>query len=326
MPKLKLTLPKGSLEKATYEIFERAFYKISGQDRTYRPFISDPEIELRILRPQEIPVYVADGIQDVGITGIDWITETGANVRKILNLEYGRVKIVAAIPKTYRYRTVDELLADFWKRGRTVRISAEYLNLVANYMKSRPVYLKRFGKKEPLIVTPWWRRGQNPRVAIYLSFGATEAKPPEIADMIVDVTETGSTLKQNNLKQIETIVESTAYLIANEKALKDSWKREKIFDLMAMLKGAVDGRKLLHIYVNVKAKNLPRLLRELPALKRPTISELSEKGWYAVNTVIGKGELLKILPTLRRLAQGLVVHEPRQVLSLAEIMEENGEF
>lgn len=326
MPKLKLTLPKGSLEKATYEIFQRAFYKISGQDRTYRPFISDPEIELRILRPQEIPVYVADGIQDVGVTGVDWITETGAKVRKILNLEYGKVKIVAAIPKTYRYRTVDELLADFWKRGRTVRISAEYLNLVANYVKSRPVYLKRFGKKEPLVVTPWWRRGQNARVAIYLSFGATEAKPPEIADMIVDVTETGSTLEQNNLRQIETIVESTAYLIANEKALEDPWKREKIFDLMAMLKGAVDGRKLLHIYVNVRAKNLPRLLRELPALKRPTISELSEKGWYAVNTVIGKGELLKILPTLRRLAQGLVVHEPRQVLSLEEIMEENGEL
>ncbi|MBI3116890.1 MAG: ATP phosphoribosyltransferase [Thaumarchaeota archaeon] len=326
MPKLKLTLPKGSLEKATYEIFQRAFYKISGQDRTYRPFISDPEIELRILRPQEIPVYVADGIQDVGVTGVDWITETGAKVRKILNLEYGKVKIVAAIPKTYQYRTIDELVADFWKRGRTVRISAEYLNLVANYVKSRPVYLKRFGKKEPLIVTPWWRRGENAQVAIYLSFGATEAKPPEIADMIVDVTETGSTLEQNNLRQIETIVESTAYLIANEKALKDPWKREKIFDLMAMLKGAVDGRKLLHIYVNVRAKNLPRLLRELPALKRPTISELSEKGWYAVNTVIGKGELLKILPTLRRLAQGLVVHEPRQVLSLEEIMEEDGEL
>jgi ATP phosphoribosyltransferase len=325
LTKLKLTLPKGSLEKATYDLFQRAFYKISGQERTYRPFISDPDIELRILRPQEIPVYVADGIQDAGITGIDWITETGAQVKKVLNLEYGKVKIVAAIPKALPYRSVDGLLGDFWKKGKNVRISAEYLNLVANYVKSRPSYVKRFGKKEPLVVTPWWRRGENARAAIYLSFGATEAKPPEIADMIIDVTETGSTLEQNNLRQLETILESTAYLITNEKALKDPWKREKIFDLMAMLKGAVEGQKLLHIYVNVRAKNLPRLMSELPALKRPTISELSEKGWYAVNTIIGKGELLKILPTLRRLAQGLVVHEPRQVLSLEEITKENGE-
>ncbi len=325
MTKLKLTLPKGSLEKATYELFQRASYKISGQDRTYRPYISDPDIELRILRPQEIPVYVADGIQDVGITGIDWIKETGAKVRRLLNLEYGRVKIVAAIPETMAYGSVNELLEDFWKRGRSVRISTEYLNLAANFVKSRPAYLKRFGKKEPLTISPWWRRGENAKATIYLSFGATEAKPPEIADVILDVTETGSTLSQNNLKQVETIQESSAYLITNEKAFRDPWKREKIFDLMAMLKGAAEGQKLLHIFVNVRAKNLTRLMNELPALKRPTISELSEKGWYAVNTVIGKGELLKILPTLRRLAQGLVVHEPRQVLSLDEIMEENGE-
>jgi ATP phosphoribosyltransferase len=321
LTKLKLALPKGSLEKATFELFQRAFYRITGQDRTYRPYIGDPDIELRILRPQEIPVYVADGIQDVGITGIDWIIETGARIERLLNLEYGRVKIVAALPKSMPYDSVNSMLEDFWKKDRTVRISTEYLNLVANYLKSTPAYKKYFGIKEPLMVTPWWRKGENKSTAIYLSFGATEAKPPEIADMIIDVTETGSTLEQNNLKQIETILESTAYLISNKSALANVWKREKIFDLMAMLKGAAEGQKLLHIFVNVKSENLKRLLRELPALKKPTIGELSEEGWYAVNTVIGKEELLKILPTLRRLAQGLVIHEPRQVLSLEEMME-----
>lgn len=224
---LKLALPKGSLEKATFEIFQKSYYKISGQDRTYRPFFGDPEIELRILRPQEIPVYVADGVQDVGITGIDWIRETGADVEKVLDLEYGKVKIVTAFPKSAPYEKASELLADYWKKGRSVRVSAEYLNITSEYLKSLPVYKKLFGKKEPMIITPWWRKGDNPRARVYLSFGATEAKPPEIADIIVDVTETGTTLEQNNLRQAETIMVSTAHLITNKSTLKDAWKRER---------------------------------------------------------------------------------------------------
>lgn len=315
---LKLALPKGSLEKATFELFQKAYYKISGQDRTYRPYISDPEIELRILRPQEIPVYVADGVQDVGITGIDWIKETGADVEKVLDLEYGRVKIVTAFPKSAPYGTSRELLEDFWKKGKDVRVSAEYLNITSDYLKSIPGYKKAFGNKEPMIITPWWRKGDNPKARIYLSFGATEAKPPEIADLIVDVTETGTTLEQNNLRQAETIMTSTSHLVTNRSALKDPWKREKIHDLKIMLRGVTEAQKKLHIFVNVREENLQRLLKELVALKRPTVSPLSEKGWYAVNTVITRSELLKMLPTMRRLAQGLVVHEPQQILSLDE--------
>ena len=219
----------------------KAYYKISGQDRTYRPYFSDPEIELRILRPQEIPVYVADGVQDVGITGIDWIRETGANVEKVLDLEYGKVKIVTAFPKSAPYEKASDLMEDFWKKGKSVRVSAEYLNITADYLKSIPTYKKLFGKKEPMIITPWWRKGDNPKASVYLSFGATEAKPPEIVDIIVDVTETGTTLEQNNLRQAETIMVSTAHLVANKSALKDPWKREKIYDLKIMLERGRGG-------------------------------------------------------------------------------------
>jgi len=168
-------------------------------------------------------------------------------------------------------------------------------------------------------VTPWWRRGENPKVSIYLSFGATEAKPPEDADAIIEVAETGSSLEQNDLKAIETVMESTAVLIANRDSLKDCLKREKIYDILTLLKGVVDGRKKLHIFVNVSKDKLPELLERLPALKRPTISPLSDKDWYSVNTVIEKDRFLQLLPILRKLAQGLVVYEPRQVLPLEEI-------
>ncbi len=322
---LKLALPKGSLEKATFEIFQKSYYRISGQDRTYRPYFSDPEIELRILRPQEIPVYVADGVQDAGITGIDWIRETGANVEQVLDLEYGKVKIVTAFPKSAPYEKSSELLEDYWKNGKSVRVSAEYLNITSEYLKSIPTYRKLFGKKEPMIITPWWRKGDNTKARVYLSFGATEAKPPEIADLIVDVTETGTTLEQNNLRQAETIMVSTAHLITNRATLRDPWKREKIYDLKVMLRGVVEAQKKLHIFVNVREENMQKLLSQLPSLKRPTISPLSEKGWFAVNTVIGRSDLLKMLPTLRKLTQGLVVHEPQQILSLEEFAGENGE-
>jgi ATP phosphoribosyltransferase len=170
-----------------------------------------------------------------------------------------------------------------------------------------------------MIITPWLRVGENKKVEIFLSFGATEAKPPEDVDAIFDITETGTTLAQNNLKIIDKVAESTAVLIANKKALKDPAKREKIADVIALLRGVVEGRKKLHIFVNVKKENLPRLLKELPALKRPTVSPLSEDGWYGVNTVIDKNEFIRIVPKLRKLAQGLVVLEPRQILPLDEI-------
>lgn len=319
MRRVRFAIPKGSLEKATFDLLERAWYTISGRERTYRPRISDPEIELKMLRPQEIPIFVAEGLHDVGITGQDWIQETHANVETLLDLEYGKVKLVIAAPTTLPVTSLSDLFRHFWRQGKPVRISAEYLNISAEYVKANPAYRRAYGKREPMVITPWWRRGTNDKVRIYLSFGATEAKPPEDTDAIIDLIETGTTLERNNLKVIETILESSAVLIANRQALRQRAKREKIYDIMTLLKGVIDGAKKLHIFVNVKEENLDKLLQRLPALKRPTISPLSVQGWYSVNTVVEKREFLTLLPVLRHLAQGLVVHEPRQILPLEEI-------
>jgi ATP phosphoribosyltransferase len=170
-----------------------------------------------------------------------------------------------------------------------------------------------------MIITPWLRVGENKNVLIFLSFGATEAKPPEDVDAIFDITETGTTLAQNNLKIIDWVMESSAVVVANKNSLKNSKKREKIADMIALLRGVVEGRKKIHIFVNVKKENLSRLLNSMPALKKPTVSELSEQGWYGVNTIIDKNEFIKLMPTMRKIAQGLVVMDPRQILPLDEI-------
>jgi len=325
MEKIKFAIPAGSLAKATFEILQRSGYKVSGQERTYRPAINDPKIELKILRPQEIPVFVAEGLQDVGITGQDWIRETGADVEVLQNLEYGKIRLVIAIPKSLGADSVSDLMEDVWSNGKNFRISTEYLNIAAEYIKGSSAYRKRFGKSEPLIVTPWWKKGENPRAKIFLSFGATEAKPPENADCIMDVTETGSTLDANNLKIIEDVMRSSAVLIANKNALADPQKKEKIYDILTLLKGVVDGSKRIHIFVNVKKANLQKLLSELPALKNPTIAPLADENWCSVNTIVEKDCLIDLLPKIRKLAQGIVVYEPRQVLALDEISrrEEN---
>jgi len=320
LEKVKFAIPSGSLAEATFQILQRAGYKISGQERTYRPTINDLGIELKVLRPQEIPILVHEGLQDVGITGTDWIRETGVDVDVLHDLEYGRTNIVAAIPRQWvNINSFSSFMENLWSKGRNVRISTEYLNITTEYVKKNPSYQRSIGSSEPLIVTPWWRRGDNPRVSIFLSFGATEAKPPEDADIIVDVSDTGATLQQNNLKVIETIMDSSAVLIANRRSLTAPQKKEKIYDILTLLKGVVDGTKKLHIFVNVRKDNLQRILERLPALKNPTVSPLSDKDWYSINTVIEKDLFLKVLPTIRRLAQGLVVYEPRQVLALDEI-------
>jgi ATP phosphoribosyltransferase len=319
MEKVKFAIPAGSLAKATFEILRRSGYKVSGQERTYRPTINDPKIELKILRPQEIPVFVAEGLQDVGITGQDWIRETRADVEILQNLEYGKIKLVVAVPKSLGANSISNLMEDLWSKGRNFRVSTEYLNIAAEYIKNNTAYQKRFGESEPLMVTPWWRKGENQRAKIFLSFGATEAKPPENSDCIMDVTETGSTLEANNLTIIETAMRSSAVLIANKSALEDPKKNEKIYDILTLLKGAVDGSKRIHIFVNVKKINLQKLLADLPALKNPTIAALADEEWCSVNTIIRKDCLINLLPKIRKLAQGIVVYEPRQVLALDEI-------
>jgi len=324
MKKVKFAIPKGHMSRHTFKILERAGYCVSGEERTYRPSINDSKIELKILRPQEIPFFVSGGMQDVGISGRDWVLETNADVEVLLDLEYSTVRLVLAVPKNWTsISDLSSLLEKYNEEGKVLKISTEYLNATTEFIKANPVYHERFGDLDPVVFTPWWRKGENERVVVLLSFGATEAKPPEDADAIVEIVDTGTSLQQNNLKVIETVMETSALLIANKRALMDREKREKIYDIMTLLRGAVDGAKKLHIFANVKRSNLDELLSHLPALKNPTISQLSDPEWVAINTVIDKPRFLEILPTLRGLAQGLVVYEPRQVLPLEEIASEN---
>ncbi len=325
MSKIKFAIPKGSLEAATFKLLERSWTRVNRKDRTYRVYLDDPNIVVKMLRPQEIPTLVAEGLYDVGITGKDWIEETDSDVKPILDLEYGKIKLVVAFPDKYLYTNLDEMIADYGKKKKTLRISSEYLMTASKFLKHSKSYKKYYGSKNPLIVTPWVRLGENKSVQIHLSFGATEAKPPEDVDAIMDVTETGTTLKQNKLKIADEVLTSSAHLIVNKESLKDPKKREKIFDIVTLIRGAVTGKKFLHLYLNVEEKNLKKLLAQMPSLKKPTTSPLSQPGWYGVNTVIKKEEFYRLVPKLRKIAQGLVVHEPRQILELEEIKrdEEN---
>ena len=319
MTLVKFAVPKGSIEEATFKILDRSWTRVVRRDRTYRVLLDDPRISVKMLRPQEIPNLVFDGLYDVGITGRDWVKETSSDVDILLDLEYGRIKLVIAIPDSYHFKSLDDMIMSYAKKKKILRISSEYLNTAAKFIMQCKSYKKFYGSKQPVIVTPWLRQGTNKNIQIFLSFGATEAKPPEDVDAIMDVTETGTTLTQNQLKIIDTVMESTAVLIANKTSLKDKSKREKIYDIVTMLRGAVEGKKHLHLFLNVKEENLDKLLQDLPSLKRPTVSPLSEKGWYGINTVIPKSEFHKMIPRLRKIAQGLVVHEPKQILALEEI-------
>ncbi|MEM2141940.1 MAG: ATP phosphoribosyltransferase [Candidatus Thorarchaeota archaeon] len=317
MQKVRMAIPNGHLGDPTLEILRAAGYRISGEKRTYQPSINDPGIHLRILRPQEIPIFVNEGIQDIGITGHDWVRETEADVEILLDLEYAPVSIVVAVPKDMmNVGSLGDLLRLFHSESRPLRIFTEYLTLTKRCLMGDSTYRDLYGDLEPMVVTPWWRTGQNNRVVVYLSFGATEAKPPTAADAIVEVTDTGTSLEQNGLKSIQRLLTSTAVLIANREALNDELRREKILDVAILLRGVVEGRKKLHIFINVRHEKLSELLGRLPALRSPTVSPLSDPDWVAVNTVVDRDEFLSLLPELRRLAQGLVVFEPRQVLPL----------
>jgi len=322
---LKLTIPKGSLQEVVTDFFNRAGLSLKfSSSRDYRPTLGDPEIYIKLLRPQEIPNYLIDEDEfDLGISGIDWVKETNANVEVILDLEIGGVKIVLCVPNTWdKISSLDELIQNFSNDNRVLRISTEYLTLSLNYIRNNETYKKLYGNKAPLVITPWKTWGENDKIKIFLSFGATEAKPPEEVDVIIDNTQTGSTIRANNLKIIDIIDTSTAVLIANKNALKDNWKKEKIKDLKVLLMGVIEASKKLHIFMNVKKENLDKILDILPALKRPTISKLAgdeKDGWYAINTIIKKEDFLSLIPTLRIYAQGLVVHEPRQILPFEKI-------
>ncbi len=284
---LKLVLPKGSLEQATLALFEAADLKVlRSSERDYRAEIRDPRISsVAILRPQEIPTYVEDGFFDLGVTGEDWVAETGAKVEKVTPLEYSKqtdlpVKIVLAVPREAGITRADEIRPHS-------RISTEFPNLTR-------AYFERLGIP----------------VRIFLSYGATEAKVPEIVDAIVDLTETGSTLRRNGMEIVDVLLESRTHLIANPEAYADETKRAAIDELTILLRGAVDARGKVLVKLNVAESDLPAVLDLLPAMRAPTVSPLAESAYFAVETIVPKATINTLIPMLKRAGAGDIVELP----------------
>ncbi|HSB14949.1 MAG TPA: ATP phosphoribosyltransferase [Bryobacteraceae bacterium] len=287
--KLKLGIPKGSLESATIDLFRRAGFSITTSSRSYFPAIDDPEIECMLIRAQEMARYVEDGVLDAGLTGHDWVMETEAKVRTIADLIYakqsfGKVRWVLAVPEASTFRSVKDL------EGKV--IATELVNATRRYLASHGVTAK-----------------------VEFSWGATEVKPPVLADAIVEVTETGSSLRANKLRIIETVLESNTQLIANLDSWCDEWKRRKLEDIRMLLEGAINALGKVGLMLNVERKNLDAVLAVLPALKRPTISHLSDEEWLAVNTILDESTVRSIIPRLKEAgAQGIVEYPLNKIV------------
>ncbi len=282
--KLKLGIPKGSLENATIDLFRRAGFQIATSSRSYFPSIDDPEIECMLIRAQEMARYVEDGILDAGLTGRDWIQENEADVVPVADLIYakqsfGKVRWVLAVPESSPFRTVHDL------GGKIVATE-----LVATTKR----YLEQHGVK----------------AKVEFSWGATEVKPPVLADAIVEVTETGSSLRANNLKIIDTVMESNTQLIANRQSWDDPKKRRKLEDIRMLLDGAINALGKVGLMLNVHKDNLSAVLAVLPALKRPTISHLSDDAWLAVNTILDETTVRDIIPRLKQAGGEGIVEYP----------------
>ncbi|MFP5352764.1 MAG: ATP phosphoribosyltransferase [Actinomycetota bacterium] len=284
---LKLVVPKGSLERATFDLFEAADLKVTrGSDRDYRGNIDDPRIDsVAVLRPQEIPTYVEDGYFDIGVTGEDWIAETGANVVKVTALEYSKqtdrpVKVVLAVPRDSGITEPQQIKPDS-------RISTELPNLTKAYFEKLGI-----------------------PVRIFLSYGATEAKVPEIVDAIVDLTETGSTLRRNGMEIVDVLLESRTHLIANPQAYSVPEKRQAIEELTMLLRGAVDARGRVLVKLNVQKENLDRVVALLPAMRAPTVSALTQDGFYAVETIVAKNQINVLIPKLKGLGAEDIIELP----------------
>jgi ATP phosphoribosyltransferase len=287
--KLKLGLPKGSLQEASIQLFRRAGFEITVNPRSYFPHIDDEEIECMLIRAQEMARYVEDGILDAGLTGRDWILENQADVVEVADLVYakqtmGKVRWVLAVPEKAPFHRVQDL------EGRT--IATELVKVTERYLAQNGVKAK-----------------------VEFSWGATEVKPPVLADAIVEVTETGSSLRANGLRVIETVLESNTKFIANHSAWKDDWKRHKIETVLLLLDGALQAAGKVGLMLNVRREDLEKVLGVLPALKRPTISSLSEPDWVAVNTVIDERTVREIIPRLKAAnAQGIVEYPLNKIV------------
>jgi ATP phosphoribosyltransferase len=287
--KLKLGIPKGSLENATVDLFRRAGFQITVSSRSYFPSIDDPDIECMLIRAQEMARYVEDGVLDAGLTGRDWVLENDAHVHTVADLIYakqsfGKVRWVLAVPESSPVKSVKDL------QGKI--IATELVSATERYLQSHGVTAK-----------------------VEFSWGATEVKPPELADAIVEVTETGSSLRANKLRIVETVMESNTQLIANLDSWKDDWKRRKLEDMRMLLDGAINALGKVGMMLNVEKKNLAAVLAVLPALKKPTISPLSEGEWLALNTILDETTVRTILPRLKEAgAQGIVEYPLNKIV------------
>jgi ATP phosphoribosyltransferase len=286
---LRFGLPKGSLQEATIEKMGKAGYNISVSSRSYIPYVDDEELEIRLIRAQEISRYVEHGYLDCGITGHDWVQENGSKVHEAGEFQFNKAtrlaaRWVLAVPENSPIKSVKDL------QGK--RIATEVVHLTRQYLRRHKV-----------------------KAEVEFSWGATEMKAHELVDAIVDITETGSSLRANKLRIVDTLLTSTPRLIANHTSWKDAWKRQKIETLALLLKGALEAETKVGLKMNIAQKNLASLLKTLPALRNPTISNLSQEGWVAVETIIDEHVVRELIPALKAAgAEGIIEYPLNKVV------------
>jgi ATP phosphoribosyltransferase len=278
MEKLKLALPKGSLEESTYQLFKKAGFSISVGSRSYFPSIDDPEIEVILFRPQEMSRYIEKGAVDCGITGYDWITENESEVAELCELQYSK-RTRNPVHEDSPFKRIQDL------EGK--KIVTELVQVTQKYLKRNRVHAE-----------------------VEFSWGATEVKPPRLADAIVEATETGSSLRANKLKIIDTVITSIPKFIANKKSYRDPWKLKKMENIVLLLEGAIRAREKVGLKMNVSEKNLGKVLKILPAMKKPTISSLSDEGWFDLDTVIDEAVVRELIPALKKAGASGIIEYP----------------
>jgi len=289
MKKLKLGFPKGSLQESTAELFKRAGIRVNISSRSYYPVSDDDELEIMLVRSQEMAKYVQDGFFDAGLTGYDWICESGAKVKEVCELNYAKsgfrpVRWVLCVPEASKIQSIKDL------QGK--RVATELVNYTKKYFEKNKV-----------------------KADIEFSWGATEAKAGTLVDAIVELTETGSSLRANNLRIIEELLTSTTRLITNDKAMKDAWKKEKIENLALLLKGALAAEGMVGLKMNAPCASLDKIISALPALKKPTISQLSDKNWVALEVIIEDKTVKKLIPALKRAgAEGIIEYPLNKII------------
>ncbi len=290
MPKvLKLGLPKGSLQESTLKLFRKAGYHINVSSRSYYPEFDDESIQAMLIRAQEMAGYVENGIIDCGLTGKDWIMEQGAKVQEVTELVYAKegqrpVKWVLAVPKDSKIRSVKDL------KGK--RIATELVGFTKRYLKSKGV-----------------------KAEVDFSWGATEVKPPKLADAIVELTETGSSLRANNLRIVDTLLESTTRFIANKNSWKDKWKRQKMENIVMLLTGALAAEDKVGLKMNVPEKSIKKIMSLLPSMHSPTIAPLTAKGWFDLDVVLDERIVRDLIPRLKSAgATGIVEYALNKVI------------